>query len=238
MEERKVTVILLTYNEVENLPQMVGRLFSLGIEGLHLLIVDDNSPDGTGQVADELAAQHPGRIQVVHRPSKLGVGTGYVLAFRQALEDGAQYVIQMDADFSHSPEAVPVLLENMKEFDVVIGSRYAPGGSLDPEWGLRRRLLSWGGNWYARLVTGLALHDVTGGFKCFRRNVLASLDLSQLKSEGYAFQVEMNYACHQKGYRLLEVPIHFAERTFGQSKMSLRIILEAAWRVWQIKRRS
>lgn len=233
----KVVVILPTYNEAENLPLMVEQLFSLGVEGLHLLVIDDSSPDGTGQVADDLAARHPDRVQVVHRPGKLGLGTAYVLGFQRALEEGANYVIHMDVDFSHSPEMVPVFLDEIRDYDVVVGSRYAPGGSLDPKWGLRRRLLSWGGNFYARLVTGLPLRDVTGGFRCFRRQTLLGLDLSRIRSDGYVFHAEVAYACHKKGYRMVEVPIHFQERTYGQSKMSLGIIREAAWRVWEMKGR-
>ncbi len=233
----KAVVIMPTYNEAENLPPMVEQLFSLGIEGLHLLVIDDNSPDGTGQLAEDLARQHPGYIEVVHRSGKLGLGTAYLLGFQRALDRGADYIIEMDADFSHPPQAVPMMLEKIKDYDVVIGSRYAPGGSVDERWGLRRRLLSSGGNWYARRVTGLPVHDATGGFKCFRRQALADLDLSRVKSDGYAFQVEVNYACHRKGYRMLEVPIHFQERIHGQSKMSLGIIVEAAWRVWEMRGR-
>lgn len=233
----KVTVVMPTYNEAENLPRMVDSLFSLGIPGLSILIIDDNSPDGTGNIAEELAKERPQQIQVIHRPGKQGLGTAYVLGFSRAIADGADYIIEMDADFSHPLETLPSFLENIKEYDVVVGSRFCPGGKVDERWGLGRRFLSWGGNAYARWVTGLKVHDTTAGFKCFRREVLESMDLSNVRSEGFAFQVEMAYACQKKGFQVIEVPITFRDRTHGQSKMSLRIILEAAWRVWDIRRR-
>lgn len=232
---RKVTVVLPTYNEAENLPRMVEALFGLGIEGLSILVVDDNSPDGTGRVADELAAQHPDRISVIHRRGKLGLGSAYITGFKQALKDGADVVIEMDADFSHPPATLHTFLDLIRDYDVVVGSRYVKGGKLDPHWSLWRRFLSWGGNVYARLITGLPVRDTTAGFKCFRASALAGLDLDKVRSDGYAFQVEMAYACYRKGYRVKEIPITFLDRTRGKSKMSRQIITEAAWRVWQIK---
>lgn len=231
----KVTAVLPTYNEAENLPRMVEALFGLGIEGLSIIVVDDNSPDGTGRIADDLAARYPGRVSVIHRPGKLGLGTAYVAGFTQALADGADYVVEMDADFSHPPETLHTFLELMRDYDVAVGSRYAPGGRLDERWSRWRRFLSWGGNVYARIITGLHVRDTTAGFKCFRATALAGIDLQRVRSDGYAFQVEMAYVCQRKGYRVAEVPIVFLDRTYGKSKMSMNIILEAAWRVWQIK---
>ena len=231
----RLTVVMPTYNEAANLPRMVETLFGLGIEGLSVLIVDDNSPDGTGEVADELATQHPGRVTVIHRPDKMGLGSAYVTGFKRALADGADYVVEMDADFSHPPATLRTFLPLMRDYDVVVGSRYVRGGQLDARWSPWRRLLSWGGNVYARAVTGLRVKDTTAGFKCFRAGALAGIDLDRVRSDGYAFQVEMAYACQRKGYRVREVPITFLDRTQGKSKMSRRIISEAAWRVWDIR---
>ena len=234
---RKIIVVMPTYNEGANLEAMVRCLLSLGIPGLSLLVVDDGSPDGTGDLADRLARESHDFVSVIHRPRKMGLGTAYVTGFRWALDHGAQYVMEMDADFSHPPELLLLFLDKIQEYDVVVGSRFATGGSLDPHWGLSRRLLSWGGNFYARLATGVPVKDLTAGFKCFRREVLASVDLGKVKSEGFAFQVEMAYACHRKGFRVVEVPFHFLERTGGKSKMSPKIILEAFWRVLELRTR-
>jgi len=232
----KTLVVLPTYNEAENLPRMVAALFALGIAGLELLIVDDNSPDGTGQIAEELAQAHPGRLHVLHRPGKQGLGTAYVAGFQHALAKGADYVIEMDADFSHPPTVIPQMLAVMDKYDVAVGSRYIPGGRLDERWSPWRRLLSWWANSvYARLILGLRVHDATAGFKCFRRQVLEDIHWNGIYSNGYAFQVEVAYICQRKGYRVLEIPIYFQERANGQSKMSWRVSLEAAWRVWQMK---
>jgi len=232
----KTLVVLPTYNEAENLPPMVAALFDLGIAGLELLVVDDNSPDGTGQIAEELAQAQPGRLHVLHRPGKRGLGTAYVAGFQQALADGADYIIEMDADFSHPPATIPQMLAAMAEYDVAVGSRYAPGGRLDEHWSPWRRLLSWWANSvYARLILGLQVHDATAGFKCFRRQVLEGIHWNGIYSNGYAFQVEIAYICQRKGYRVVEIPIKFNERARGQSKMSWRVSLEAAWRVWQMK---
>ncbi len=231
----KVVVVLPTYNEAENLPLIVKALFDLGIAGLSIIVVDDNSPDGTGRIADELAEHYRGRLQVIHRPGKLGLGSAYVEGFRRALAEGADYVIEMDADFSHPPELLPKFLALGADYDVVVGSRYVPGGRVDERWSLWRRFLSWGGNVYARLITGLRVRDATAGFKCFRAAALAGIDLGRIRSDGYAFQIEMAYVCQRKGYRVCEVPIVFLDRAQGKSKMSGRIIREAAWRVWQIR---
>lgn len=233
----KLTVVLPTYNEAANLPNMVAALFGLGIDGLSIIVVDDNSPDGTGKIADELAAQYPGRVSVIHRPGKMGLGSAYVAGFTRALAEGADYVVEMDADFSHPPKTLHTFLDLMAEYDVVVGSRYVAGGKVDDRWSLWRRFLSWGGNLYARAITGLKVRDATAGFKCFRASALRGIDLTRVRSDGYAFQVEMAYICQRKGYRVCEVPIVFLDRTLGKSKMSSRIIREAAWRVWQIKLR-
>jgi dolichol-phosphate mannosyltransferase len=231
----RTMIVIPTYNEADNLVQMAAELMTLGLDGLEILIIDDNSPDGTGQIADELAAQYPNKLHVIHRPGKMGLGTAYITGFRYALEIRADHIIQMDADFSHSPSYLPLFLDRMDECDVVIGSRYAPGGGVDERWSPWRRFLSWGGNFYARVITGLRVHDTTGGFKCFRRQALLALDLERIRSEGYAFQIEMAYACQRKGLRLCEIPIYFEDRSMGRSKMSSWIILEAMWRVWQMR---
>ncbi len=231
----KTMVVMPTYNEADNLVQMVAELMTLELDGLEILVIDDNSPDGTGQIAEELAAQYPDRLHVIHRPGKMGLGTAYISGFRQALEDGADYVIQMDADFSHSPSYLPAFLDRIRECDVVIGSRYVAGGSVDERWNPWRRFLSWGGNLYARVITRLPIRDTTGGFRCFRRQALLALDLERVRSEGYAFQIEMVYASQKKGLRLCEIPIYFEDRSMGRSKMSSWIILEAMWRVWQMR---
>lgn len=231
----KLTVVLPTYNEADNLPKMIGTLLNLDVEGLSVIVVDDNSPDGTGRVADEVAAEYPGRVGVIHRPGKMGLGSAYVAGFSRALAEGADYVVEMDADFSHPPALLSAFVDLMREYDVVVGSRYVPGGKLDERWSPWRRFLSWGGNVYARAITGLKVRDTTAGFKCFRASALRGIDLAGVRSDGYAFQVEMAYVCQRKGYRVCEVPIVFLDRTYGRSKMSSRIIREAAWRVWQIK---
>lgn len=233
----KVIVVTPTYNEAENLPGLVDQLLSLGIEGLEILVVDDASPDGTGEIAEQLARRHPGRLQVLHRKAKLGLASAYIAGFRRALEDGADVIIQMDADFSHSPHYLPQLLEKLKDHDVAIGSRYVAGGATDRRWGWRRRFLSRAGNVYARWVTGLKVKEVTGGFRAFRREALEKLDFSAIQSKGYAFQIETAYALQKQGFRMAEVPIIFQERGAGRSKMSWRIIWEALWRVWQLRLR-
>jgi len=231
----KAIVVMPTYNEASNLPEIVPQILSLDVEGLQVLVVDDNSPDGTGEIADQLAVAYPGRVEVIHRERKMGLGSAYLTGFARALERGADLVFEMDADFSHSPQYIPEMLDRIRNCDVVIGSRYVAGASIDPRWSLRRRFLSWGGNLYIRLMTGLKVKDATAGFKCYRREALEALDLGKVRSDGYAFQIEMHYACQKKGYRLAEIPIFFGERGRGESKMSFKIIWEALWRVWQIK---
>jgi len=231
----KIIVVMPTYNEAENLPKMVAALLSLKAGELEIVVVDDNSPDGTGDIADQLSRQYPSKLHIIHRERKLGLGTAYVAGFRLALEKGADYVIEMDADFSHSPSYIPMLLAAVKECDVVVGSRYVPGGGVRGSWGAWRRFLSWAGNLYARLATGLKVRDTTGGFKCFHKEVLQNLDLARIGSGGYAFQIEMAYLCQMEGYEVREVPIIFEDRAAGSSKMSLGIVWEAIWRVPQLR---
>ena len=234
----KVMVVLPTYNEVENIGRMVPALFALGIPNLHLLVVDDNSPDGTGAVAEELGREEGliGRLSVVHRKTKQGLGPAYIDGFKRALSFGADIILQMDADFSHQPKYIPELLSAIQQRDVVIGSRYIDGGSVDDSWGPMRKLLSWWANRiYTPGILRTPVRDATAGFRAFRRDCLLGMDFDQIKANGYVFQVEMMYVAHRLGYRIGEIPIHFPDRQFGKSKMSGAIALEAALRVWQIK---
>jgi dolichol-phosphate mannosyltransferase len=229
-----ITAIIPTYNEAENLPILVSYLLSSPLQELRIVVVDDKSPDETGRVAESLAATHPGRIEVIHRPRKMGFGTACVSGFRLALESGAEAILQMDADLSHSPDELSKMYAALESCDVVIGSRYVAGGRLDERWPLWRSGLSAFGNAYARTILGLPLRDVTSGFRLWRREALQSLPLEHVKSNGYVFLVETAYLAHRLGYRFSEVPIYFAERQFGQSKMNLNLQLEAAFRVWQV----
>jgi dolichol-phosphate mannosyltransferase len=233
--EMKVVVVVPTYNEARNLPQLASRLFSLEMPSLHLLVVDDASPDGTGQVAEGLAEVYPGRVQVLHRQGKQGLGTAYVEGFRLALNWDADVVVEMDADLSHDPQYLLPILDKMADYDVAVASRYIPGGGADPGWGLGRRLLSQGGNRYARLVTGLRVRDSTSGFKALRRRVVESIDTDSFRCKGFAFQIEMAYACQRKGFKVTEVPISFIDRGVGTSKLSLAIVLEALWNVFWMR---
>jgi len=231
----QLTIVIPTYNEAENVPKMASALFELPLPDLRILIVDDNSPDGTGDVAEGLAEKYNSRISVLHRKGKLGLGTAYIQGFQQALAEGAELICQMDADFSHSPEKIIEFLESIKHCDIVLGSRYVHGGELDKNWPLWRKALSWFGNYYARLILGAPILDVTGGFRLWRRETLLGMPLERVRSNGYAFQIEMIYMAHRLGHQIREVPIYFAERDLGESKMSLRIQIEAAFRVWQIR---
>jgi dolichol-phosphate mannosyltransferase len=234
----KTIVVLPTYNEAENIRAIAGAVLGLPVEGLELLIVDDNSPDGTGELADQLHSANPERVQVIHRAGKLGLGTAYVEGFSRAFGEGADYVVQMDADFSHSPDYVPRFLDKIADQDLIVGSRYAPGGRLDKSWSLGRYLLSWWANSvYVRLILGLRVHDATAGFKIFRADALKQINPSRVRSNGYVFQVEMAYLAEQEGLRILEWPIYFEDRRIGRSKMSLSVKFEAAWRVLQIRSR-
>lgn len=199
-----------------------------------MLIVDDNSPDGTGQIADQLSVETHGRVQVMHRTGKLGLGSAYIQGFRRAIEMGAEAIGQMDADFSHPVEKLPEMLETLNKTDVVLGSRYVAGGKLDERWPFWRKGLSAFGNFYARTILGLPIRDVTGGFRLWKRATLQSMPLERVRSNGYVFQVEMTYVATLLGYKFSEIPIYFADRRWGQSKMSFRIQIEAAFRVWQL----
>ncbi len=235
----KIAVVIPTYNEAENLPGLCAALFKLPLPGrVEVLVVDDNSPDGTGRVAEELGRSLDGRLKVIHRPGKLGLGTAYVVGFRAVLADGADLVVQMDADFSHDPAYLVPMVELTRDYDVVVGSRWVAGGQVDPRWGLLRRLLSRWGGVYARLILGLRVADPTTGFKVFRGGALARIPLDRVVSNGYAFQVEMAYLCQLAGLRVCEYPIIFNDRSRGRSKMTVGIALEAAWRVLEIKWRN
>lgn len=227
-------VVVPTYNEAENLPRLVDRLWALPLTDIRLLVVDDGSPDGTGQAAEDLARRHPGRIVVVHRAGKLGLGSAYLAGFAEALRLDPTAVVQMDADFSHAPEEIPRLLEALEQADAVFGSRYVAGGRLDERWSAGRVALSRFGNWYARQILRLPLRDVTGGFRAWRATALQGMPLDRIRSNGYVFQVEMAYVAQRLGYRIVERPIYFEDRRYGRSKMSFRIQVEAALRVWQV----
>lgn len=234
----KTTVVLPTYNEADNLPKMVEALLALPSIDLNVLVVDDNSPDGTGAVADGLVAQHPGRVDVMHRKGKNGLGTAYLAGFGWALERDADVIIQMDADFSHSPNYIPQMLERIGDYDVVVGSRYVKGGKLDERWEYGRYLLSWFANSiYARLILGAKTQDTTAGFKAWKRGTLLGMGLDRVRSNGYVFQVEMAYITERLGYRVLEIPIYFEDRRIGKSKMSIPVKIEAALRTWQVRLR-
>ncbi|MEA3335686.1 MAG: polyprenol monophosphomannose synthase [Chloroflexota bacterium] len=229
-------MVLPTYNEADNLPAMVAALLGLPVPNLHIIVVDDASPDGTGDIADRLARHHEGRIHVLHRTEKRGLGRAYVAGFKRALSLGAEYIVQMDADFSHSPEDVIRLLDGIVDADVVIGSRYVSGGELDGDWNWGRRFLSWWANAvWTQSFLGLSVSDSTAGFKCWRRHTLAAIDLDQIRSNGYVFQVEMCYVTERLGFRTVEIPIFFEDRRVGQSKMTMSVKFEAAWRVFDIR---
>lgn len=231
-------VILPTWNEAENLPRMVAALLALPLTDLRVLVVDDNSPDGTGRLADSLAQQHPARVAVLHRAQRLGYGPAVMAGMQAALQTDAQYIVQMDCDFSHQPCYLPGMLTRAEQADVVLGSRYVRGSSVDPDWGRLRQLLSWWANRvYVRLLLNLPVRDATGGFRLWRRAALAGLELGQVRANGYVFQVEMICMAHSRGYRIAEIPIHFPDREAGESKMGPHIALEAARSVWQLRRR-
>ena len=230
----KTLVVTPTYNEADNIEKFVGQVLSQGPD-IEMLIVDDNSPDRTGDIADRLASKNP-RIHVLHRPGKMGLGTAYVEGFRYAIANNFDYIFEMDADFSHNPDEIPRMLEKALKYDLIIGSRYTNGVRVI-NWPIRRLLLSYSANVYTRVITGMPLKDATGGFKCFRRQVLEAIDLSRVKSNGYAFQIEMNFKAFTKGFKIVEHPIIFADRAVGVSKMSRKIVYEAVFMVWKLKLR-
>jgi dolichol-phosphate mannosyltransferase len=227
-------LVLPTYNEAENLEPIVRAARAQLRDGDRILVVDDNSPDGTGEIADRLAGEIDG-VEVLHRPGKQGLGRAYLAGFRRALDGGAELVLEMDSDFSHDPADLPRLIAAAQDADLVLGSRYVAGGSVI-DWGLLRRLVSRGGSWYARKVLGVGVRDLTGGFKCFRRPVLESLDLESVHADGYGFQIELTYLAIKAGFNVVEVPIVFRDRRVGQSKMNARIALEAVWKVPALRR--
>jgi len=232
----KLIVVIPTYNEANNLPEMTSALFALDLPELEILIVDDNSPDGTGQIADRLADQYPGKFHVIHRQGKGGLGTAYIDGFNWALAHDADYVVQMDADFSHSPEYIPQFLQQIPHFDVVVGSRYVKDGSVDEGWSWWRWFLSWWANSvWVRLALWVKTKDATAGFKCWNRSALEHIGLDRVKANGYVFQVEMCYISEKLGFKILEIPIHFADRRIGQSKMDMPVKIEAALRVFEIR---
>jgi dolichol-phosphate mannosyltransferase len=228
----KAFVVIPTFNERENIEKLIGDVLAQNA-GIHVLVVDDNSPDGTGEVVDRLASTSD-RVHVLHRAGKLGLGSAYREGFRLALDRGADYIVEMDADFSHDPATLPLFFARMETYDLVIGSRYLNGVSV-VNWPLRRLMLSYFASMYTRAITGLKISDCTSGFKCFKRRVLETIDLSQIKSDGYSFQIEMNYRCVEKGFRVGEIPIIFIDRHAGSSKMSKKIVREAVLMVWKLK---
>lgn len=246
LEKLRLTVVIPTYNEAANIALMAEALLQLPLPQLQLLVVDDNSPDGTGTVCDNLSAkyntgtnQSRKRLDVIHRTGKGGLGTAYVAGMTKALADGADFVVQMDADFSHSPAyIVPMLgVALATDADVVIGSRYVPGGSLDERWETGRRWLSVWANLYTRVVLRLRIRDMTAGFKLWKRQALLDIGLNRIRSNGYSFQVEMAFLSEKLGFHIIEIPIHFEDRRIGRSKMDIPVKLESAWRTWQVRLR-
>jgi len=226
-------VVIPTYNEKENIEELIGQVLSVK-DTIHILVVDDNSPDGTGDIVERMASSNE-RVNIIRREKKMGLGSAYIAGFKWALENtDARYVFEMDADFSHDPRAIPNFLEAVKDNDLVIGSRYLKGITV-VNWPLSRLILSYSANIYTRLITGLPLKDATGGYKCFRREVLEALPLDRIKSDGYSFQIEVNFLCWKKGFRIKEIPILFVDRRVGISKMNRKIVWEAAFMVWRLR---
>lgn len=233
----KTTIVIPTYNEKENLPTLLENIFALKQENLNILIVDDNSPDGTGQLAEKLKEKYKPYLDVFHRPEKTGLGRAYIEGFQRAIDAGADIIGQMDADFSHPINKIPELIAAASKGNIAVGSRYTKGGSLDEKWPLWRKALSRFGSIYSRTILRLKLNDVTAGYRFWPRKALSAMPLDRIRSGGYVFQVEMSYIAHQLGFQFSEVPIHFAERVAGISKMSFKIQVEAAIQVWLLPRR-
>ncbi len=233
MAGERALVIVPTYNERENITRLIDAVLYQD-PSIDVLVIDDGSPDGTGQLADEVAAVNT-RVNVIHRASKMGLGTAYVAGFKWALQHSYAYVFEMDADFSHDPAHLPQFLTSIQEADLVLGSRYREGRVTVVNWPVGRLLLSYFANVYARIVTGLQLYDATGGFKCFRRSVLEAINLDDVRSNGYAFQIEVSFRAWRRGFRIVEIPIVFVDRTEGVSKMSKKIVREAIWMVWRLR---
>jgi dolichol-phosphate mannosyltransferase len=235
MNSEKVLVIIPTYNERENIQKLIREIYGLD-PAIHVLVVDDNSPDGTAGIVKDLKNDIT-NLHLIKREGKLGLGTAYVAGFKFALENGYRYIFEMDADYSHDPKEIPYFLEAIKDADLVIGSRYCKGVNV-VNWPLSRLILSIFANKYTHFVTGLPVHDSTGGYKCFRREVLQAINLNEIHSGGYSFQIEMNFKAWKKGFRIKEIPIVFIDRAIGKSKMSKKIVREAVWMVWKLKLRS
>lgn len=229
----KSIIVIPTYNEADNIEKLIDKILFQGLRNLDILVVDDNSPDGTADIVKKLS-ELESNIYLLERPEKAGLGTAYVAGFQFAIEKKYDFIFEMDADFSHDPDEIPNFLEAMKKCDLVIGSRYKTGVNVI-NWPLTRLVLSVGANKYTQIITGLPVKDCTGGFKCFRREVLEAIDLEKIGSDGYSFQIEMNFKAWKKGYKICEIPIIFTDREVGSSKMSKRIIREAIWMVWKLK---
>ena len=231
----KTLILLPTYNEVENLPRLIEALMALPLD-LHVLIIDDNSPDGTGEVADELRNSFPARIEVEHRSGKNGLGTAYIMGFKKALMTDADVIGQMDCDFSHNPERIPALVAALEDdsVDIATGSRYVPGGGVDEDWPWFRKMLSAWGSFYSRTILGFPMRDATGGFRFYKRSVIEQLPLDRINASGYVFLVELHYLTFLMGFKTKELPIYFKDRQAGVSKMNLKIQLEAALHIWKI----
>jgi len=228
----KTLVIIPTYNEIENIEKIINEIQSLN-STIDVLVVDDNSPDGTAKVVENILRNNNG-VYLIRRESKMGLGTAYVAGFKFAIEQNYDYIFEMDADFSHNPQEIPRFLEEIKSCDLVIGSRYVKGVNV-VNWPLRRLILSYAANLYTRIITGIPVKDSTGGYKCFRRKILESIDLDRIHSGGYAFQIEMNFKTWKKGFKIREIPIVFVDRIEGISKMSKSIVREAIWMVWHLR---
>lgn len=230
----RIGVVIPTYNEAENLRELIPALFALPLD-LHLLIVDDNSPDGTGQQADQMSLEYDGRLRVLHRPGKMGFASAYIQGFQYFLGRHMDAIGQMDADFSHDPSELVAMAEHLEGSGLVVGSRYTTGGSIDQQWSFARCRLSAFGNSYARSILGLPYRDITTGYRLWSFDALAGIPLDRIHSSGYVFLIELTYLAHRLGVKITELPIYFADRTRGQTKMTFRIQLEAAWRVWQLR---
>ncbi len=230
---KKTLIIIPTYNEADNIKGIISKVINLNVPDLAILVVDDNSPDETGKIVAKISAKDS-RIRLIQREGKLGLGTAYVAGFKYAIKEKFDYIFEIDADFSHDPDEIPKFLEKAESYDLIIGSRYIAGVNV-VNWPLSRLLLSLGANWYTRIITGLPVYDCTGGYRCFRRAVLESIDLDEIHSDGYSFQIEMTFKVWKKKFRILELPIVFTDRVKGNSKMTRKIMREAAWVVWKLR---
>ena len=229
----RTLVIIPTYNEADNVESVISRIVSLNVPNLSILIVDDNSPDGTSDIVEKVSSKDL-RVHLIKRAGKLGLGTAYVEGFKFAIQERFDYIFEMDADLSHDPSEIPKFLDKVNTYDLVIGSRYLTGVNVI-NWPLSRLLLSLSANWYSRMVTGLPIRDCTSGFKCFRRNVLENIDLDHISSDGYSFQIEITFKAWKKNFKVCEIPIIFIDRTKGNSKMTRKVMREAAWMVWKLR---